>query len=208
MLPPPWAEAVERLQTIPGIDRRAAENIGAEIGPDPQPFASAGHLASWVGICPGNHESAGKRRRGRTTRGHSWLRVTLVQCAWAASHTKGTYLSAQYERLAARRGTKRALVSLGHRLLDIGYAALKKRTAYRELGADYLDRPDQEQRKARLLRRLAKLGVKVIGVGGGSREGGGPRPSSARSAGMRTSHAKACPRARSGQRRRFPRPDR
>jgi transposase len=164
VLPPPFEEAVERLRTIPGIDRRAAENIVAEIGPDMTQFPSAGHLASWVGICPGNHESAGKRRSGRTTKGNSWLRVTLVQCAWAASHTKGTYLSSQYKRLAARRGKKRALVALGHTLLGIVYVMLKKKTAYRELGADYQDKQDKEQLKARLLRRLEKLGVKVTVV--------------------------------------------
>ena len=161
VLPAPFEEAIGRLQTIPGIDRRAAENIVAEIGPDMSPFPSAGHLASWVGICPGNHESAGKRRSGRTTKGNTWLRVTLVQCAWAASHTKGTYLSAQYKRLAARRGKKRALVAVGHTLLGIVYALLKKRSTYRELGADYLDRQDKERLKQRLLRRLEKLGVKV-----------------------------------------------
>ena len=133
----------------------------AELGADLTPFPSAGHLASWVGICPGNHESAGKRRSGRTTQGNAWLRVTLVQCAWAASHTKGTYLAAQYKRLAARRGKKRALVAVGHTLLGIVYAVLKKKSTYRELGADYLDRQDKEGLTARLLRRLAKLGVKV-----------------------------------------------
>jgi transposase len=161
VLPAPFAEAIERLQTIPGIDRRAAQNIVAEIGVDLKPFKSAGHLASWVGMCPGNHESAGKRRSGRTTKGNAWLRVTLVQCAWAASHSKNTYLAAQYKRLAARRGKKRALVAVGHTLLGIVYAVLKKKAAYRELGADYLDRQDKERLTARLLRRLEKLGVKV-----------------------------------------------
>jgi transposase len=161
VLPAPFEEAIGRLVTIPGIERRAAENIVAELGADMTPFPSAGHLASWVGMCPGNHESAGKRRSGRTTQGNAWLRVTLVQCAWAASHTKGTYLSAQYKRLAARRGKKRALVAVGHTLLGIVYAVLKKKSTYRELGADYLDRQDKGRLTARLLQRLAKLGVKV-----------------------------------------------
>lgn len=161
VLPAPFTEAVTRLETIPGIDRRAAENIVAEIGADLRPFPSAGHLASWVGICPGNRESAGKRRSGRTTKGNSWLRVTLVQCAWAASHTKETYLSAQYKRLAARRGKKRALVAVGHTLLGVVYAVLKKKGTYQERGADYLDRQDKEKVTARLLKRLETLGVKV-----------------------------------------------
>jgi transposase len=162
VLPPPFVEAVKRLQTIPGIDRRAAEGIVAEVGADLKAFASAGHLSSWVGICPGNHESAGKRRSGRTTKGNAWLRVLLVQCAWAAGRSKGTYLQAMFRRLAARRGTKRALVAVGHRLLEIVYAVLKKGQSYRELGADYLDRmQDRERLKTRLVKRLEKLGVKV-----------------------------------------------
>lgn len=162
VLPPPFVEAVTRLQTIPGIDRRAAEGIVAEVGADLRAFPSAGHLASWVGICPGNHESAGKRHSGRTTKGNAWLRVLLVQCAWAAGRSKGTYLQSMFRRLAARRGTKRALVAVGHRLLEIVYAVLKKGQSYRELGADYLDRAqDRERLKTRLVKRLEKLGVKV-----------------------------------------------
>jgi transposase len=162
VLPPPFVEAVTRLQTIPGIDRRAAEGIVAEVGADLKAFASAGHLSSWVGICPGNHESAGKRRSGRTTKGNAWLRVLLVQCAWAAGRSKGAYLQSMFRRLSARRGTKRALVAVGHRLLEIVYAVLAKGQSYRELGADYLDRAqDRERLKARLVKRLEKLGVKV-----------------------------------------------
>jgi transposase len=162
VLPPPFVEAVTRLQTISGIDRRAAEGIVAEVGADLKAFASAGHLSSWVGICPGNHESAGKRRSGRTTKGNAWLRVLLVQCAWAAGRSKGTYLQSMFRRLAARRGTKRALVAVGHRLLEIVYAVLKKGQSYRELGSDYLDRTQNHERlKARLVKRLEKLGVKV-----------------------------------------------
>jgi transposase len=162
VLPAPFAAAIQRLQTIPGVDRKAAENILAEAGADMGPFASCGHLASWVGICPGNHESAGKRKSGRTSKGNEWLRVVLVQCAWAASRSKGTYLKAMYGRLAARRGKKRALVAVGHRLLEIIYNVLKKGQTYQELGEDYLDKKQDKERLAqRLLRRLEKLGVKV-----------------------------------------------
>jgi transposase len=161
-LPRPFEEAIRRLDTIPGVDRRAAENIVAELGADMGPFASAGHLGSWVGVCPGNNESAGKRRSGRTTKGNRWLRAVLVQCAWAASHSKGTYLQALYRRLAARRGKKRALVAVAHRLLAIIYNVLKKGQDYRELGADYLDKQeDKERLKQRLLKRLERLGLKV-----------------------------------------------
>ena len=103
-------------------------------------FPTAEHLASWAGMCPGNNESAGKRKSGKTTKGSRWLRQMLTQAAWAASHTKNTYLSAQYRRLAARRGKKRALVALGHTLLIIMYHLLKERTTYQELGGDFLER--------------------------------------------------------------------
>jgi transposase len=162
VLPVPCAEAAQRLATIPGIDARAAENTLAEIGTDMAQFPSAGHLASWVGLCPGNHRSAGKRQSGRTTKGNSWLRATLVQVAWAASRTKGTYLAAQYRRLAGRRGKKRALVALGHTILVIIYHVLKDQTTYAELGADYFDRLDTERLTRTLVRRLERLGHKVI----------------------------------------------
>lgn len=161
VLPSPFVEAVRRLATIPGIDERAAENILAEIGVDMAQFPSAGHLASWSGMCSGNRESAGKRQSGRTTKGNRWLRTTLVQVAWAASHTKATYLSAQYRRLAGRRGKKRALVALGHTILVIIYHVLKGHTTYRELGPDYFDRLETERLTRTLVRRLEHLGHKV-----------------------------------------------
>jgi transposase len=162
VLPGPFEEAIERLDTIPGVDRKAAEVIVAEMGADLEPFASAGHLASWVGLCPGNHESAGKRKSGRTTKGNQWLRVALVQCAWAATRSKGTYLRAMYGRLAARRGKKKALVAVAHRLVEIIYNVLKKGQRYEELGEDYQEKgPDKDRLAKRLLRRLEKLGVKV-----------------------------------------------
>ncbi len=162
VLPTPFAEAIERLDTIPGIDRKAAEDIVAEVGADLQPFPSGAHLASWVGLRPGNHQSAGKRQSGRTTPGNRWLRSILVQCAWASSRSKGTYLKALYRRLAARRGAKRALVAVAHRLVLIIYGVLKRGQSYQELGENYLDQPvGKERLKQRLLRRLEKLGVRV-----------------------------------------------
>jgi transposase len=157
----PFAQAAERLQTIPGVSQRVAETLLAEAGPDMGQFPSAGHLASWAGMCPGNNESAGKRRSGRTTKGSRWLRQSLVQAAWAASRTKGTYLAAQYRRLARRRGRKRALVALGHTLLGIIYHVLKRATTYAELGPDFLDRLEPERLTRQLVKRLEALGHKV-----------------------------------------------
>jgi transposase len=161
VLPSPFAEAVGRLATVPGIDERAAENILAEIGADMGRFGDAGRLASWAGMCPGNRESAGKRRSGRTTKGNRWLRATLVQVAWAASRSKGTYLAAQYRRLAGRRGKKRALVALGHTILVIIYHLLRDGTTYHDLGPDYFDRLETERLTRTLVRRLERLGHKV-----------------------------------------------
>lgn len=149
------------LVTIPGINRRTAEVVLAEIGTDMSRFAAAPQLASWAGLCPGNHESAGKRRSGRTRQGSRWLRSALVQAAWAASHTKATYLSAQYRRLARRRGKKKALMAVAHTLLVMCYEVLKKGEAYRELGADYLDKLAPDRRTKQLVRQLEQLGHKV-----------------------------------------------
>jgi transposase len=128
----PLAQAAARLETIPGVGTRAAEVIVAEIGADMSQFPTAGHLASWAGLCPGNNESAGKRRTGRTTKGSVWLRATLVQVAWAASHTKRTILAARYRSLAKRLGKKKALVALGHKILRIIYEMLSHQTDYVE----------------------------------------------------------------------------
>jgi transposase len=161
VLPVPFAEAIQRLATIPGIAVQAAEDLVAEIGVHMEQFATAGHLASWAGICSGNRQSGGKRYSGRTTKGNSWLRGTLVQVAWAASHTKGTYFASQYRRLAGRRGKKRALVALAHTILVVAYYLLRRRTTYEELGADYLDRHDKDRLLASLVRRLERMGHKV-----------------------------------------------
>jgi transposase len=130
----PFAAATARLETIPGVSRQAAEVIVAEIGPDMSVFPSAGHLASWAGLCPGNDQSAGKRRSGRTTQGNRWLRTMLVQVAWAASHTKQTLFSVLYRRWAKRLGKKKALVALGHKILVVIYRLLKDQTVYEEHG--------------------------------------------------------------------------
>jgi len=157
----PFAWDRERLETIPGISQRAAETVLAEIGNRMDQFPTAGHLASWAGMCPGSNESAGKRRSGRTTKGDRWLKRTLVQAAWAASHTKATYLAAHYRRLAKRRGRKKALVAVGHTLLVIIYHVLRRGTAYQELGADFLDRLEPERLTRQLVKRLEALGHKV-----------------------------------------------
>src|SRR5206468_9607183 len=163
VLPAPFAAAIERLATIPGIDVRAAENILAETGIDMGVFPTAGHLASWTGMCSGQRESAGKRQSGRTRKGNQWLRTTLVQVAWAASHTKHTYLAAQYRRLAGRRGAKRALVAVAHSILVILYYLLKRPQAtFQELGPLYLEQLDEKHLTRHLVRRLERLGHKVI----------------------------------------------
>ena len=149
------------LVTIPGINRRTAEVVLAEIGTDRSRFATPQQLASWAGLCPGNNESAGKRRSGRTTHGDRWLRRSLVQAAWAASHTKATYLSSQYRRLARRRGKKKALVAVAHTLLVMCYEVLTKGEAYQERGADYLDKLEPDRRTQQLVRQLEKRGHKV-----------------------------------------------
>jgi transposase len=128
----PFAEATARLESIPGLGGRAAEVIVAEIGTDMTAFPTAGHLASWAGLCPGNHESAGKRRTGKTTKGSQWLRPVLVQVAWSASHTKETIFSVTYRKWAKRMGKKKALVALGHKILVVIYKLLKDRSAYKE----------------------------------------------------------------------------
>lgn len=157
----PFAAAEERLQTIPGVSQRVAETVLAEIGPQMEQFPGAAQLASWAGMCSGNNESAGKRRSGRVRKGNRWLKGVLVQAAWAASHTKGTYLAAQYRRLAKRRGRKRALVAVGHTLLVIIYHVLKRETTYQELGADFLERLDPARVTRQLVKRLEALGHQV-----------------------------------------------
>jgi transposase len=157
----PFAEALERLDAIPGIGRRIAEIVLAELGADLGRFPSAGHLASWAGLCPGNHESAGKRRSGRTRRGNVWLRTALLEAAQAAGRAKGSYLGARYRRLAARRGKKRATVAVAHTILVIMYHLLTSAEPYRDLGPDFFDRRAPEATDQRLIRRLERRGYTV-----------------------------------------------
>jgi len=157
----PFEEAVTLLDTIPGIARETAEIIVAEIGTDMSRFPSANHLASWAGVAPGNNESAGKRRSGKTTKGNHALGVALNQAANAASHTKNTYLSAQYHRIAARRGKKKAIVAVEHSILIIAYHIIQDKTPYHELGSDYFDKRRPETTAKRLVKRLEHLGFQV-----------------------------------------------
>jgi len=157
----PFESAPDRLQTIPGVGRRTAEVIMTEIGDDMDRFPSAGHLASWAGMCPGNHESAGKRKSGKTRKGSPWLREALVEAGQAAGRTKNTYLSAQYHRIAARRGAKRAAVAVGHTILVIAYHLLKNGTVYDELGPNYFDERDRQATISRAVKRIEKLGFTV-----------------------------------------------
>ena len=157
----PFEAALERLQTIPGVGRRVAEILLSEIGVDMRRFATAAHLASWAGLCPGQHESAGKRSSGRTRRGNPYLRAALVEAAQAAAHTKATYLAAQFHRLTARRGRKKAAVAVAHTILVIVYHLLTRGTLYQDLGVRYFDERDRRAVERRAIRRLEGLGYKV-----------------------------------------------
>jgi transposase len=154
----PFEQAITLLDTIPGIARRGAEILIAEIGVDMGRFPRAGHLASWAGMVPGNNESAGKRRSGKTTKGSPWLRELLVEAAHAAGQTKNTYLGAQYRRLAGRKGSRRAAVAVGHSILVIVYHVLLLQEPYHELGADYLERRNRQAQERRLIRQAQALG--------------------------------------------------
>jgi transposase len=152
---------LERLDAIPGVNRTTIENVIAEIGVDMSVFPDEHHLSSWAGICPGNEESAGKRLRSRATRKNRWLLRALVEAAWAAGRAKKSYLGAQYRRLSARRGKKRALLAVGHSLLVIFYHMLKSEAEYQDLGAEYFDRLDPERLRRYLVKRLEGLGYQV-----------------------------------------------
>jgi transposase len=152
----------ERLDAIPGVNDQTIQNVIAEIGVDMKQFPSAGHLASWAGVCPGNEESAGKRKRSRTTKGNVWLRRALCQVSWAASRTKDSYFQAQYRRLAGRRGKKRAAMAVGHTVLEVFYHLLKHPDReYQDLGGNYFDTLDPQRLCRNLVKRLQSLGYEV-----------------------------------------------
>jgi transposase len=157
----PFEEAVTLLDTIPGVGRETAEVIVSEIGTDMSRFPTANHLASWAGVAPGNNESAGKRRSGKTRKGNKVLCAALNQAAHAAACTKNTYLSAQYRRLAARRGKKKAIVALEHTILVMAYHLIQRNEPYHELGVNYFDNRRPEATAKRLVKRLEQLGFSV-----------------------------------------------
>jgi transposase len=157
----PFDEAIERLDAVPGIGRRNAEDILAEIGTDMSRFASAAHLASWARLCPANHESAGKRKAVGTGHGNRWLRSSLTQASVAAANKKDSYFRAHYQRLAARRGKKRAAVAVAHSLLVVIYHLLQSPQPYQDLGLLYFDQRRQESTINAAVRRIERLGYKV-----------------------------------------------
>jgi len=157
----PFREAVHLLKTIPGVSDVAANAIVSEIGLDMTRFPSAGHLIAWAGMCPRSDESAGKQRSTRLREGSPWLKTVLVQCAWAATRKKGSYFQAQFHRIRARRGAKKAVVAVAASMLTAAYHMLLRSKPFEDLGADYFDRRDKNKQVGRLVRRLEALGLKV-----------------------------------------------
>jgi transposase len=157
----PLRTSADLLTTIPGVSDIVAQVVIAEIGVDMHRFPTAGHLLSWAGLCPRNDESAGKRRSTRVRDGAPWLKTTLVQAAWCAARTKGTYLRAQFQRLKSRRGPKKAIVAVAASMLTAIYFMLREGVAYQDLGADHFDRRDKDKMVRRLVHRLETLGCKV-----------------------------------------------
>jgi transposase len=155
---PPFRELILRLSAIPGISRLSATAILAEIGRDMSRFPTAGHLIAWAGLCPGQNESAGKRKSSRLRKGAPWLKTMLVQCAWAAKRAKDSYYMAQFHRLRSRRGPQKAICAVAASILTAIYHMLKSGLPHRDLGADYFDRRSPEAKAKRLVTQLAKLG--------------------------------------------------
>jgi transposase len=157
----PYAEAVELLKGIAPLQEKAIATGVSEIGVDMDRFPSDKHLASWAGVCPGNQESAGKRLSGKTPPGNPYLRAVLCELAWVVAHMKDSYLSAFYHRVARRRGKKRAILAVAHKLLIIIYHVLKTKKPYADLGVDYFDKLATAQIQRRAIRRLEQLGYQV-----------------------------------------------
>jgi transposase len=157
----PFESAIQRLITIPGVERKTAWTMVAEIGVDMSVFGDARHLASWAGLCPGNRESGGKRMSGRTRKANRYVKRAMCQTAWAASHTKDTYLSAFYRRMCVRKGAPKAVMALAHHLMTVVFHVLSRNEEYVELGGDYYDQRNKPKVIARLVARLAKLGCYV-----------------------------------------------
>jgi len=158
----PFQSAVDRWVTVPGIKHRLAWTLVAEVGPTVEAFSSAADIVSWAGVCPGNNQTGGKRKSGTTRAGNPWLRRALCEAAWAASKSKGTYLQAQFRRLAALRGPKRALIAVASSILTAGYYILQRGTTYQDLGPDYFDKRNTVRATHRLVKRLEALGHRVI----------------------------------------------
>ncbi len=156
----PFADELARLDTIPGVAQRTAEVVIAELGVDMGQFPSDGHAASWAGLCPGNNESAGKHKSGKTRKGNRWLRTALIEAAQAAIRTDSA-LAARYRRIMRHRGHKKAVVAVAHRMLVIAYHLLSRQTTYRELGADYFDRRHAERATRRAIQVLEHQGYRV-----------------------------------------------
>jgi transposase len=157
----PFRHAAKLLSTMPGLSSVSAHVVVAEIGIDMSRFATAGHLLSWACLCPRNDESAGKRRSTRLRRGGKWLKTTLVQAAWAAVRVKGSYLQAQFHRLRARRGAKKAIIAVAASMLTAAWHMLRDGTEWHDLGAAHFDRADATKTANRLIRRLQQIGYNV-----------------------------------------------
>ena len=155
-------DIIERLDGIPGVGKTTAQAILSEIGTDMNQFPTEKNLAAWAGVCPVQNESAGKRKSGKTRKGNSNLKKTLVQCANSASHTKDSYLSAQFRRIAARRGRKRAIVALAHTIVIICYYMISEGVCYQDLGADFFDKRNKKEVVKRSIRRIEALGYEVM----------------------------------------------